>query len=196
MLRTYSETSLHKNVVFPAGDAVAPYGDVRHERAPRMPPVVGASESFASLQQIIAMATQADALKLRLDTAQWKQFAAYLQPFSVETGQSVIVQGASDTSVYFVESGALHVHYASTSGKLRLALVGPGSVVGEGAFFSHAPRNATVAVASTSRLWMLNPMRYSELAHRNPALALSVVTALAGVLARRTGNRPRRAAVT
>ena len=77
-----------------------------------------------------------------------------------------------------------------------MAMVGPGSLVGEGAFFSLEPRAATVQASGDCKLWCLAPMRYTELANRHPALALAVVYALGGVLARRHSNKPKRTAIT
>jgi CRP/FNR family transcriptional regulator, cyclic AMP receptor protein len=85
---------------------------------------------------------------------------------------------------------------AEDVGKTNLAMVGPGSCVGEGAFFSRMPRNATVQATTRCKLWSINPMRFTELSNRHPAVALAVVMALGSVVARRLGNRPKRGAVT
>ena len=109
-----------------------------------------------------------DAFHPHLTTKQWELFGTYLQPFAVRQGQVVIEQNASDRTVYFVESGALTVHYEDDKGRLRLASVEPGSAVGEGAFFTRLPRNATVQAASACKLWSLSPIRFTELTNRQP----------------------------
>jgi CRP-like cAMP-binding protein len=88
------------------------------------------------------------------------------------------------------------VHYQDEKERLRLAIVGPGSVVGEGAFFSMRPRSATVQTGAPSRLWALTALRFSELSNRQPAIALGLVMAVGAVLAKRLGNRRRRVAAT
>ena len=137
-----------------------------------------------------------DAFHAHLTTKQWELFGTYLQPFAVRQGQVVIEQNASDRTVYFVESGALTVHYEDDKGRLRLASVEPGSAVGEGAFFTRLPRNATVQAASACKLWSLSPIRFTELTNRQPQLAVEIALALGSLVSRRLSNRPKRVAVT
>jgi CRP-like cAMP-binding protein len=69
-------------------------------------------------------------------------------------------------------------------------------VVGEGAFFSHRPRSATVQTSAPCKLWALHALRFTELANRQPAVALALTMAVGSVLAKRLGNRKRRVAAT
>ena len=96
-----------------------------------------------------------------------------------------------NTSLFDVE-----VEDEDDKGKVQLATVGAGSIVGEGAFFSRTPRNATVQAMNRCTLWGLSPMRYAELAHKHPSIALSFVMALGSVVTRRMTNKPKRGAVT
>jgi CRP/FNR family cyclic AMP-dependent transcriptional regulator len=137
-----------------------------------------------------------DAFHPALTSKQWELFGTYLQPFAVRQGQVLIEQGASDRTVYLIESGTLTVHYQDDKGRLRLASVESGSGVGEGAFFTRLPRNATVQAASACKLWSLNPIRFTELTNRQPQLAVEVAMALGSLVSRRLGNRPQRVAVT
>ena len=137
-----------------------------------------------------------DAFHPHLTTKQWELFGTYLQPFAVRQGQVVIEQNASDRTVYFVESGALTVHYEDDKGRLRLASVESGSAVGEGAFFTRLPRTATVQAASACKLWSLSPIRFTELTNRQPQLAVEIALALGSLVSRRLSNRPKRVAVT
>lgn len=137
-----------------------------------------------------------DAVPLNLSDEQWGIVADYLQAATLKQGQLLIEQGVKDRTVYFVESGSLTVHYEDNRDRIRIALVGPGSILGEGAFFSHLPRSATVQAGAESRLWCLTPLRFRELSVRYPAIALEMSIAMAAVLARRMYNRPKRVAVT
>jgi CRP/FNR family cyclic AMP-dependent transcriptional regulator len=137
-----------------------------------------------------------DAFHPNLTAKQWELLGTYLQPFAVRQGQVVIEQNASDRTVYLVETGALTVHFEDDKGRLRLATVETGSAVGEGAFFTRQPRNATVQAASASKLWSLSPIRFTELTNRQPQLALEVAMALGSLVSRRLANRPKRVAVT
>lgn len=136
------------------------------------------------------------ALGQYIKPAQWELLAAYLQPTALAQAQVLITQGSSDRTVYLVEAGSLTVHYEDEAGRVRLAIVGPGSAVGEGSFFSHLPRNATVQAASASRVWGLTPIRFSEMSNRQPAVALAVAMALGGLMASRMLDRRKRISVT
>ena len=131
-----------------------------------------------------------------LTPTQWETLGSYLQPFAVTLGQVLIQQGAEDRTLYIVETGNLTVHYEDQKGRVRIALVGPGSAVGEGAFFSRQPRSATVQAAAMSKIWSLTPLRFSELSKRQPELALEIAMALGSLVSRRLANKPRRIAVT
>ena len=93
-------------------------------------------------------------------------------------------------------AGSLTVHYEDEQQRVRLAIVGPGSVVGEGAFFSHRPRSATVQAGPPTRLWNLTAIRFAEFANRHPDAALQLVMSIGAVQAKRLSNRRRRVAST
>lgn len=137
-----------------------------------------------------------DAFHPALNAKQWELLGTYLQPFAVKQGQVLIEQNASDRTVYFLESGTLTVHYEDDKGRLRLSTVESGSAVGEGAFFTRAPRMATVQAASPCKIWSLSPIRFTELTNRQPQMALEIAMALGSLVSRRLGNRPKRSAVT
>ncbi|KQP21600.1 Crp/Fnr family transcriptional regulator [Pseudorhodoferax sp. Leaf267] len=159
-----------------------------------MPPP--ASFDIQHLVDAIAQARVDDPLLLQLTPAQWLALAPYLQPLALSPGQILFKQGAADRTLYLIESGNLSVHYEDEQGEVRLAIVGAGSAVGEGSFFSRAPRSATVQAGMPARLWNLSPMRFHELSNRQPELALAVAMAAGSVVAKRLTNRRRRDAVT
>lgn len=148
------------------------------------------------LQKAIAENSNEDSFRPQLTAAQWELLSSYMQPFALAQGQVLIEQNAPDRTVYFIEAGQLTVHYEDDKGRLRLAVVGAGSAVGEGAFFTRQPRNATVQAASACKIWSLTPIRFTELSNRQPALALEVAMALGSLVSRRLSNRPKRVAVT
>lgn len=153
----------------------------------------------ANLQGLIDAIVQAgadDSMTNPLTAAQWDVLSSYLLPVVMPAGQVLFSQGATDRTLFLVESGNLSVHYQDEKERLRLAIVGPGSVVGEGAFFSHRPRSATVQASVPSKLWSLPALRFAELTNRQPAIALGLAMAAGAVLAKRLGNRRRRVAAT
>jgi len=126
----------------------------------------------------------------------WEQLAEYLHADVLTQAQVLIKQGASERTLYFLERGSLSVHFEDASGKVRLAIVGPGSAVGEGGFFSHQPRNATVQAASPGRIWSLTPIRFTELSTRAPETALALTLALGALISQRMVDRRKRISVT
>lgn len=137
-----------------------------------------------------------DALHCQFTSPQWDILGAYLQPLAQNVNQVLMERGASDRTLYFIESGTLSVHYEDEKLRVRMALVGAGTVLGEGSFFSHQPRSATVHASTACKLWCLTPIRYTELANRHSPIALELTLAIGSVMAKRLYNRPRRVAVT
>ena len=149
-----------------------------------------------SLVDAIAVNKAKDGLPLNLVSAQWELLANYLLPVTLAQGDVLFRQGVSDRTLYFVASGSLSVHFEDADKRIRLAIVGAGSVVGEGSFFTGLPRSATVQAGSACVLWGLLPMRFTELTHRKPELALSISMAAGAVVAKRLLHSRNRAAVT
>ncbi len=158
--------------------------------------VPSARADIKALATAMRQSNALDALPLNLSEAQWNTLAGYLQPVMLRQGQALIEQGVKDRTVYLVESGTLTVHYEDSHDRIRIAVVGEGSLLGEGAFFSHLPRSATVSAGSDCRLWCLTPLRFRELCTRAPEIALELTVAMSAVLARRMYNKPKRVAVT
>ena len=163
-----------------------------------MSPISAPAARFDILQlaQSMRMSSALDAVPLNLPDPQWRLLAEYLQPVSLRQGQVLIEQGVKDRTVYFVESGSLTVHYQDARERVRIAIVAAGSLLGEGAFFSHLPRSATVNAGSDCRLWCLTPLRFRELSTRQPQIALDLAVSMSAVLARRMYNKLKRVAVT
>jgi CRP-like cAMP-binding protein len=160
----------------------------------RLPPE--ARFDVLALAQAMRASGALDAVPLNLADPQWQVLGDYLQPVALRQGQVLIEQGVKDRTVYFVESGSLTVHFEDDKDRVRIAIVGAGSLLGEGAFFSHLPRSASVNAGGDCRLWCLTPLRFRELSTRHPAIALELTVAMAAVLARRMYHRPKRVAVT
>ncbi len=154
------------------------------------------SSNIQDLCRSMAQNTSYDAFTPTFTPQQWEVVGGYMQAFDLAAGQTLIDQGAQDRTVFFVESGALSVHQVASNGQLQLAILNPGSVVGEGAYFSRQPRSANVVATGACRIWRLTPIRFAEMANRQPALALEITFALGAVIARRMVNKPKRVAVT
>ncbi|MET3493946.1 Crp/Fnr family transcriptional regulator [Variovorax boronicumulans] len=152
--------------------------------------------SILNLSRAIAENTSSDAFALTFNVQQWETLAGYLQPIETGVGDVLIEQNTPDRSVFFIESGAISVHRVSSKEQMRLAVLSPGSVVGEGAFFSRQPHAANVVVTGAGRVWRLTAIRFAEMSNRQPNMALEIAMALGAVIAKRMAHRSKRVAVT
>ena len=118
-----------------------------------------------------------------LNPVTWRVLAEALVPEVSDKRASVIREGEVDRSVYFVESGMLRVYCADNGSRLQLAVVDPGSVVGEGGFFApDTTRNASVEAIEVSLLWKLSQEHFEAMAAAHPEEALALVLYLGGVM--------------
>ena len=156
------------------------------------------SGTFAIKGLIDAMArnTAEESLNKIMTAPHWAALAPFLLPFSLAQNQMLIAQGSVDRTLYFLESGSLSVHYEDESGRVHLAILNAGSVVGEAGFFADMPRNATVQAVSDCRLWNLTNSRFADLSNKLPRVALALATALGGILSKRMMDRRKRISVT
>ncbi|MDQ0573252.1 CRP/FNR family cyclic AMP-dependent transcriptional regulator [Variovorax paradoxus] len=152
--------------------------------------------SIQNLSRAIADNNSNDAFALTLNVQQWETLAGYLQPIDTGVGDVLIEQGTHDRSVYFLEGGAISVHRVSSKEQMKLAVLMPGSVVGEGSFFSREPHSANVVVTGAGRVWRLTAIRFAEMSNRQPNLALEIAMGLGAVIAKRMAHRSKRVAVT
>lgn len=149
----------------------------------------------AGLIAAIARNTEPGGLAKHLEPFRWKVLADYVHPIQHQRGELLIAQGDMDRKLYFVESGDLKVDMHSPKGIIHLAIVGPGSVVGEGSFFSHLARSASVSAYSGCKVWVMAPSDFDKLSHDNPNVALAVSMALGTILATRMLDMSKRLAV-
>ncbi len=154
------------------------------------------SPDINGLISAIAHNREDSVLARSLGAQSWYIVADFLHPRHFEKGQVLISQGAADRKLYFLESGSLKVDVRTEAGFVQLALLGPGTVVGEGSFFSHLGRNASVLAYSDCRAWELDPEDFDALARKHPGVALSLSMALGAILATRMLDVSRRIAVT
>jgi len=152
--------------------------------------------TIQNLVRSVTQNTSDDAFAPSLSPQQWEILGNYMQPFELAAGEPLIDKGALDRTLFFVESGALGVHVMNSAGQVRMIILNPGAVVGEGAFFSRLPRTATVAATAACRMWRMTAIRFLEMTQRQPDLALEFTLALGAVIAKRMANRPKRVAVT
>lgn len=143
------------------------------------------AQDVSGLVAAIARNTEEWSLGRFLEGFRWGVLAEYVTAAQLERGHLLIAQGDRDRTLYFLESGNLKVDMKSDAGLVHLAVLGPGTVVGEGGFFSTLPRNASVSVYSDCKVWSMGVGKFAELARQHPSVALALTLALGAVLASR-----------
>ena len=120
-----------------------------------------------------------DALQCKLTLQEWKLLAPYLSMRFLKVGDPLMHEGENDREVFILADGELEVTVLGNN----LATLQPGSVVGEGAFFSGAPRSATVTPTQPGVAWGLSWEKFEAMTQKHPRLSVDLVKGLASVMA-------------
>ncbi|MED5620898.1 cyclic nucleotide-binding domain-containing protein [Ideonella sp. BN130291] len=145
---------------------------------------MGAATDIQQLVDAVQTLNAEDAYRVRLTPDQWRTVASYLTRHDIRAGDLLIQQGDRERTMYLLEQGSLQVFLnKGAPGANRIAILRPGSVVGEPALFGDGPRMANVEAMSPCVVWALRGPRLDELAARLPAVAFEVLRAAGAVLA-------------
>lgn len=120
-----------------------------------------------------------DALQCKLTLQEWKALAPYLSVRFLKAGDPLMHEGDCERELFILADGELEVTILGNS----IATLGPGTVVGEGTFFSGSTRSATVTPSQPGVAWGLSWEKFEALTHKHPKLAVDLVKGLAAVLA-------------
>ena len=132
----------------------------------------------------------------RLTAAAWHALAGVLMRRTAEPHACLIREGECERDVFFVESGLLRVFRWEASERLLLGVVGAGSLVGEGAFFTPLARTASVEAIESTVVWELPRPAFERMAREHPQHALAVALYLGSVLSARMLSPAGRLSVT
>lgn len=133
----------------------------------------------SQLVDAIAALDAKDALQCRLGLEGWRLLAPYLSVNFLQAGTVLIHEGDADRTLFILAEGELKVQARGHD----IARLHPGTVVGEGAFFSGEPRSATIVATMAGVAWSLSWERFEAMSHQYPKLALDLTKGLAAVLA-------------
>lgn len=141
-----------------------------------------------NLLQALHTLNAEDALRARLDHAQWRMLASYLTQRLLKRGEVLIEMGEMDRVMYLVESGTLQVYVpvsasAAAAARRPVAILRAGAVAGEPALFGETPRMAQVEAMSPSVVWALSRARMEEFAQQQPDIAFELLRACGAVMA-------------
>ena len=141
---------------------------------------------ITTLVQAVQTSKAGDAFNAGLGAPQWQTLAAYLARRDLRAGEMLMRQGEVARSAYFVEQGNLQVFVTGgPPGRQRVAVLRPGSLIGEPGLFAQVPRSANVEAMTPCVVWGLSAERLEEMCVHLPALALQLVRAAGAVMATR-----------
>lgn len=130
-----------------------------------------------------------------LSASQWASLANYLNPVTLIESQIIFQRGREEFSLYFLESGKVAIHYENDQGKLRIGLVGPGTVFGEASFLGNMVRQATAQSMAPGKAWVLTVLKFREMFSRDPELALKTIQIASTTLAKRSRDGIKRRSI-
>ena len=128
-----------------------------------------------------------------VDGARAAAFEKYLRRINLPEGACLIRDGAGTDDLFFIERGRVAVVVEGPGGvSTRVNSMGPGTVIGETAFFLGLPRSASVVVEADMVGFQLTRQSWDLMAVENPALLIAFQRSLLRVLAERLADVNRR----
>jgi len=107
------------------------------------------------------------------------RLVACARPIALQDGHVLFRRGDAGDGCYWLETGTLKVMVASSSGEERiLAVLGPGSIVGEFSVLDGLPRSATVVAMRPSRLLFLSRADFQQSLNENPSIYQFLVSVM------------------
>ena len=141
---------------------------------------------ITTLVQAVQTSKAGDALRTGLGAQQWQTLAPYMTRHDLRAGELLMRQGDVGRSAYFVEQGNLQVFVTGgPPGRQRIAVLQPGSLVGEPGLFAEVPRSANVEAMTPCVVWGLNASQLERMCTSVPTLALQLMRGAGAVLATR-----------
>ena len=109
--------------------------------------------------------------------------SALARPVKLATGEALFHAGDPGNGFYIVFEGSLKVSVVSHEGEEQLlAVLGPGSLVGELALLDGRPRSASVNALKPTQLAFIDKASFDRFAEENPALYRHMLAIVAGRL--------------
>ena len=105
---------------------------------------------------------------------------AKARPVSLAASQTLFVEGDEGDGCYRVEEGLLKASVAiATGGERTLAILGPGSIVGELSIIDSAPRSASITALRDSKLSFVDRAAFEAFGQSTPELYRHMTALLA-----------------
>src|SRR5262249_16843849 len=137
--------------------------------------------SGGRLTATLAMASpRSESLLAALPTELSQSLFAKARPLSLKANQTLFVAGDEGDGCYRVEERLLQASIAAPAGGERiLAILGPGSVVGELSIIDGGPRSASITALRDSKLSFVGRTAFEAFGQSRPDLYRHVATLLA-----------------
>jgi CRP-like cAMP-binding protein len=110
-----------------------------------------------------------------MQDADWEKLTSYMEPRRFSPGETVLVGGEPDRSLYLVREGTLEAIVTSKSGSKKTTVMEAGTVFGEVAFFDGGARSATVRGTTQGELLRLPFDRFEAMAADHPELGAALL---------------------
>lgn len=157
--------------------ALNPADDIGEEELPGIPLAAGELQLGHSFQLRDDLVLEVEhlfgdsAVFEGLDQEEIREVVNMTEKLSLQAGQALFHQGGEARALYIVQSGEVQVRAAAPSGEdILLAMLGPGTVVGELALIDGGPRSATVEALSDCAVYCLSRESFAGLrATHHPA---------------------------
>lgn len=106
---------------------------------------------------------------------QLSHVASIITELKMPAGASIMTEGSLAHEFVIIESGSAKV----TKGGRKIAMLGPGDVVGELALVLHRERNATVTADTDCTILVVDSRSFDKLLDEVPGLARRLLTTVA-----------------
>jgi SulP family sulfate permease len=116
-------------------------------------------------------------------------FMGHVEPVTLGAGDYLVRQGEVSNDLYFIETGQVTAQLETRDGRtLRLRTMGPGTIVGEVAFYLNVPRSASVIAEKPTTGYRLTRDALAAMKRRHPDMAALFHAFIAHRLAERVAD--------
>ncbi len=108
-------------------------------------------------------------------------------------GEVIFKEGELGSSLFIIKSGEIKVYKTDVLGDVDIAILGPGTLVGEMALIDNKPRSANVKAAGAVVLLELTAENYHEFLKQHPAVAVKFMNIIMNILVKRLREATKKA---